>query len=165
MAFLLPRPYWDNNQPLHEFIRATAPQLGIRLTCLCVAGPQEAVFRQVFAGLNHDKPDAIIVPDTPESFTVREVIVDLVNTLRTPATYPAAHYAELGGLNSYGHDLVELFRHMARQMDMILRGRPVSEVPWYQLTTWELVVNLRTAKMLGIEMPPSVLVRADKVID
>jgi putative ABC transport system substrate-binding protein len=101
----------------------------------------------------------------PASFTFRELIVDLVNTARIPALYPQRPYVEAGGLISYGHDPVELFRHLARQMDMILRGRPVSEVPFYQLTEWDLAINLRTAKALGLEIPPSILARADEVIE
>jgi putative ABC transport system substrate-binding protein len=143
----------------------TARADSIRVSCLCVAGAQEAAHRQAFAELDHDRPDAIILHEYPASFTFRELIVDLVNTARIPALYPQRPYVEAGGLISYGHDPVELFRHLARQMDMILRGRPVSEVPFYQLTEWDLAINLRTAKALGLEIPPSILARADEVIE
>jgi putative ABC transport system substrate-binding protein len=66
---------------------------------------------------------------------------------------------------SYGFDADELFRHLARQIDLILRGRPVSEVPFYMPIKWELAINLRTAKAIGLEFPPVILARADVLIE
>jgi putative ABC transport system substrate-binding protein len=119
----------------------------------------------VFADLDRGRPDVIFVASAPENFTFRELIVGLVNEARIPAMYPQRQYVEMGGLISYGLDPDVLFRHAARQIDMILRGLPVSDVPWYRPTTWELFINLRTAKMLGLDMPPSILARADMVIE
>src|SRR5262249_39738171 len=142
-----------------------AQQFGYRLTCLCPTGNVEAAYRQAFADLDRDRPDAILLGDTGELFPFRELAVGLVNAARIPALYPTRVYVELGALISYGHDLVELFRHLARQMGEILRGRAVFEVPFYRPTKWELAINLRTAKQLNLEIPPLILARADLVIE
>ena len=100
-----------------------------------------------------------------ENITHRGLIVDLVNERRIPALYPDRSFVEVSGLMSYGFDPDELFRHMAHQMDLILRGRLVSEVPFYRPIKWNLAINLRTAKQLNLEIPPLILARADLVIE
>ena len=164
VAILAPRDYGVSDSG--SSWRRMAEEAGLRLTCLCVASPlQEAAYRQVFADLNRDRPEVVFVLSGPENFTFRELIVGLVNTARIPALYPFREYVQLGGLISYGLDLPEMGRHAAHQMDMILRGRPVSEVPWYQATKWEIVFNLKTANALGLTIPAAILVRADEVIE
>jgi putative tryptophan/tyrosine transport system substrate-binding protein len=163
VAILTPRYQWELWPPDPKEVR----QAGLRrLTCLCVASPvNEAAYRQAFADLDHDRPDFIWVPESSENVAFRELIVGLVNAVRIPALYPLRAYVESGGLISYGWDFEETYRHMAHQMDMILRGRPVAEVPWYRATKWELAVNLRTARALSLTIPPSILARADDVIE
>src|SRR5262249_53536328 len=117
------------------------------------------------ANFHHGRPDFINVFSSGENFTYRELIVGLVNEMRIPAIYPVRQFVELGGLMSYAFDLDELFRYAARQMDMILRGLPVSEVPFYRPIKWELAVNLKTAKQIGLEMPLPILNRADLVME
>jgi putative ABC transport system substrate-binding protein len=161
-ALTLPQ-YWDlfsgRGQRMYQ-------EHGVRLTCLCVANPvQESAYRQVFANLGHDRPDFIYVLVAGENFTYRELIVGLANEMRVPAMYPARQFVELGGLMSYAWDSDELFRYAARQMAAILRGQPVSEIPFYMPIKWELAINLRTAKGIGLEIPPSILARADSVIE
>ena len=162
VAMLMPHRHWEEvswQLPMYQ-------QYGMRLTCLCVADPvQESAYRQVFANLDHDRPDFIIVNPGNENFTYREPIVSVVNEMRIPALYPLRQFVELGGLMSYGWDHDELYRHAARQMAAILRGQPVSEVPFYMPMKWELAVNLRTAKGIGLEIPPVMLARADLVIE
>ena len=84
---------------------------------------------------------------------------------RLPAIYAYREYVELGGLMAYAVNLMDLFRHAADQIDQILKGANPGEIPFYQPTTFDLVINLKTAKALGIEMPPSLLARADEVIE
>src|SRR5262245_54722632 len=145
LAVLTPRSYWDGARgliPIASITAQLAQQFGFRLTCLCPADNEDAAaYRQAFANLDRDRPDVILLWDTNESFSFRELIVGLVNEARIPALYPTRVHVELGGLISYGYDLMELNRHLAHQMDPILRGRPVSEVPFYQPTKWELVIN------------------------
>jgi len=162
VAALTPHSEWE----LSGWTRRMYQEHGMRLTCLCVANPmQESAYRQVFANLDHDRPDFINVFGGGANFTYRELVVGVVNEMRIPAIYPIRQFVELGGLMSYAMDLDELYRHAARQMDAILRGQPVSEVPFYFPTKWELAINLRTAKRIGLEMPLSILTRADLVID
>jgi putative ABC transport system substrate-binding protein len=162
VALLSPPRYWEPGGSSMRLYQ----QHGVRLTCLCVTNPvQEPAYRQAFANLDHDRPDFINVGAGGENFTYRELIVDLVNETRIPAIYANRLFVQSGGLMSYGWDADELYRHAARQMAAILRGQPVSEVPFYQPTKWELAVNLRTAKGIGLEISPVMLARADLVIE
>src|SRR5262249_29435702 len=125
----------------------------------------EAAYRRAFADLDHDRPDFVWVLESTENAAFREVIVGLVDGARIPALYPFRGYVELGGLISYGWDFDETYKHLALQMDMLLRGRPVSEVPFYRVTKWELAINLKTAKALGVTLPSTIFNRADLVIE
>jgi len=82
-----------------------------------------------------------------------------------PAIYPYREYMDRGGLMAYAVDLVDLYRHAAGQAAQILGGAAVSEVPFYQATTFKLIINVKTASALGLTMPPSLLARADEVIE
>ena len=163
LAMLVPRYQWELWPPDPKEAR----QAGLRrLTCLCPASPvNEAAYRRAFADLDHDRPDFIWVAESSENAAFRELIVGLVNGVRIPALYPLRAYVDLGGLISYGWDFDEIYKHLAHQMDMLLRGRPVSEVPFYRTTKWELAINLKTAKALGLTVPPSLLTHADEVIE
>jgi len=162
VALLLPRRYWQDG----GWVQRMYEQQGVRFTCLCVPSPvQEPAFRQAFANLDHDRPDFINVFSTGDNTTYRQLIIGVVNETRIPALYLDRQYVELGGLMCYGWDNDELYRYAARQMDEILRGRPVSEVPFYSPTKWELAINLRTAKRIGLELPPSILASANVVIE
>jgi hypothetical protein len=82
-----------------------------------------------------------------------------------PTVYPNRDFVKLGGLMSYGTDNLDLFRRAADLVDQILKGARPGEIPFYQPTKFELVINLNTAKTLGLEIPPSLLARADEVIE
>ena len=95
----------------------------------------------------------------------RETIIGLAARHRLPAVYPFRYFAESGGLISDGVDTVDLFRRSASYVDRILKGANPGELPVQQPTKFELVINLKTAKALGITVPPSLLARADEVIE
>jgi putative ABC transport system substrate-binding protein len=95
----------------------------------------------------------------------RDRIVALAARLRLPAIYPRRLYVETGGLTSYGFDIMDQFWRAAGYVDRILRGEKPAELPVQAPTKYELVVNLKTAKTLGIDVPPTLLARADGVIE
>jgi len=105
------------------------------------------------------------VSDEAENTTYRELIVELAAKGRLPTIYPFRQYVEAGGLMSYGVDLSDLGHRIAQLVDQILKGAKPGEIPIFQPTQFELSINLKTAKTLGIELPPLLVARADKVIE
>jgi putative ABC transport system substrate-binding protein len=116
--------------------------------------------------MTQNGPDwGLLVPPDPSINTHRKVIVELAARHRLPAIYALRSAAIEGGLISYGVDLPELFREAAGYADRILRGEAPGGLPVQQSTKFELVVNLRTAKALGLSVPPNLLALADEVIE
>ena len=107
----------------------------------------------------------IIVIPHAVTLTNRDLIVALAARLRLPALYPLAFYAEAGGLISYGFDTVDQFQKGAEYVDRILRGAKPADLPVQYPTKFQLVVNLKTAKTLGLTIPEAFLLRADKIIE
>ena len=101
----------------------------------------------------------------PSALVNRDLILKLSAHHRLPAIYPYRLYPEAGGLISYGIDLRDLFRQAASYVDRILRGVKPGDLPIQAPTKYELVINLKTAKALGLELPPILLGRADEVIE
>ena len=95
----------------------------------------------------------------------RELIIGLASRLRLPAIYPFRYYALDGGLISYGPDPLDLFRRAAGYVDRILKGEKPADLPVQAPSKYELVINLKIAKALGLEVPPTLLARADEVIE
>jgi putative ABC transport system substrate-binding protein len=107
----------------------------------------------------------LIVLPSPIAPTHRELIIALAARHRLPAIYPFRYFPEYGGLSFYGIDTVDVYRRGASYVDRILKGEKPGELPVQAPTKYELVVNLKTAKALGLEVPPSLLARADEVIE
>jgi putative ABC transport system substrate-binding protein len=95
----------------------------------------------------------------------RRRLVDLAAKTRLPAVYPQRDFVDAGGLMAYGPNLADLFRRTATYVDKILKGAKAADLPIEQPTKFELVINLKTAKALGLTIPPSLLQRADQVIE
>jgi putative tryptophan/tyrosine transport system substrate-binding protein len=112
------------------------------------AGPGVRIVRisAVFGEIDQDRPDAIIVSDISEIVPYRQLIVELVAKSRLPAMYPFRLWVEAGGLMAYGTDLVELWRRMADDVHEILNGANPGDIPIYQPTKFELVINMKAAK-------------------
>jgi putative ABC transport system substrate-binding protein len=140
----------------------TARTLGVRLHSLTVRGPNE--LDAAFATIARERPAVLIVTPSPMFFGERRRMADLAVTHRLPTVYGSAEYAEAGGLVSYGADLTDGFRKAPVYVDKILKGARPGDLPIEQATKLRLVVNLKTAKALGLTIPQSVLVRADEII-
>ena len=109
--------------------------------------------------------DAVLVGDSAENFTHRSLIARLARNARLLNIYPSRDYAEAGGVIAYGPDYVELFRYAAAAIAKVFEGTPPGEIPFYQPQRFEVVLNLKAASALGVKLPPSLLVRADEVIE
>ena len=153
--------------PLQLFmpsIQSVASTLGIRVSTSPVQATSE--IEGVFVMLARDPGSGLIV--MPDGFNLanREVIVAMASRYRVPAIYfNAAFFAKLGGLITYGPDFTEYYRRAAGYVDLILRGRRPEDLPIQQPTNFQFVINLKTAKALGLDVPPSLLATADQVIE
>jgi putative ABC transport system substrate-binding protein len=163
VAYLTPRELWNN--PIGAAIRNMANQIGVELIGALLDGSiNEPEYRRVFALMAQDRVDALMVNDTPENYAYQQLLIKLAENARLPTIYPSRSFVELGGLMAYGPEQEELFRHAAHQIDQILKGAKPGELPFYQETKFELTINLKTAKALGITVPKELLLRADEVI-
>jgi len=139
-----------------------ARSLGVQLQLVETRGPAD--FERVFSEMIKARAGALtVLPIAIFSF-YRRRLVDLAATYRLPAAYPAREYVDAGGLMSYGANLADLHQRAATYVDKILKGAKPGDLPVEQPTKFELVINLKTAKDLGLTIPQSVLTRADDLI-
>jgi putative ABC transport system substrate-binding protein len=122
-------------------------------------------YREVFATISQSGANALFVSGSAEQVTKRQLIAELAAKHRLPAIYDYRVFVEAGGLMSYGTDLVEPLRGAARQIDQILKGANPGDIPFYQPTKFELVINLKAAKEIGLTVSEPLLARADEVIE
>ena len=160
---ILWHPLHPNTPLTFQETQAAAAQLGLRVVSLEVRDPKE--FGEAFALAAKETPGAMIVLRDPFTIRHRALITESVARLRVPAIYETADYVQAGGLLFYGPNLVDMYRRSATYVDRILRGANPAELPVEQPTGFEMVVNLRTAKALGLAIPPALLLRADRVIE
>ena len=139
-----------------------ARALGVRLQVVEAKGPED--FDRAFSDMTKGRASALAVLATPVFDSNRGRLVDLAAKARLPTVYSYRSYVEAGGLMSYGPDLADSFRRAATYVDKILKGAKPADLPVEQPTKFELVINLKTAKALGLTSPPSLLGRADEVI-
>jgi putative tryptophan/tyrosine transport system substrate-binding protein len=121
-------------------------------------------FPNVFTAIKRERPEALLVIEDPVMFHRRTLIVEFAARQHVPAIYALRQFAEAGGLMTYGVDLKDCYRRGAVLVDKILKGAKPADRPVEQPTKFELVINLKTAKALGLTIPPSLLGRADEVI-
>jgi putative ABC transport system substrate-binding protein len=141
---------------------AAAKLLGLRLQMLPVARAEQ--FDEAFAAIKKEKADALVVGPDGLYISRMQEISDRASTSRLPLIGPNRRAAEMGALIGYGYDFRNAWRKVPAYIDRILRGAKPSDLPVEQPNKFELVVNLKTAKALGITIPQSVLMRADEVI-
>ncbi len=144
-------------------IQAVAPSLGVELRPIDMRDPGE-IERAVVAFARVPNSGLIIV-GSPSGTVHRNLIITLAARHRLPAVYPLACYVPTGGLISYGPDSVDPYRRAAGYVDRILKGEKPADLPVQAPTKYELVINLKTAKALGLDVPATLLARADEVIE
>jgi ABC-type uncharacterized transport system substrate-binding protein len=146
---------------LKEVERA-AGALKMKLQYLDVLSPKdiETAFREASKG----RAEAVLVLPGPVFGPRRKQLADVAAKSRLPAIYPFPEFVEAGGLMSYSANITDLFRRAATYVDKILKGRKPADLPVEQPTKFELIINLKAAKQIGLTIPPNVLVRADRVI-
>jgi putative ABC transport system substrate-binding protein len=144
-------------------IQASAPAFGVELRAVGVSNVEE-IERSISTFVTGPN-DGIIVTASPLAGVYREQIISLAARHRMPSVFAYRHFVAAGGLVSYGPDLVNPFRRAASYVSRILRGEKAAELPVQAPTNYELAINVRTAKMLGLAVPPTLLARADDVIE
>jgi putative ABC transport system substrate-binding protein len=143
---------------------AASRSLGMRVQSLEIRNPPDD-FRGAFVTAARDRADALYVVTTGVFFRERAQITQLAVNHRLPAVFTFREFAEAGGLMSYGANLPDMFRRAAIYVDKILKGAKAGDLPMEQPTKFELVINLKAAKALGLTITPSLLLRADQVIE
>jgi putative ABC transport system substrate-binding protein len=147
-------------------MREAVQQAGLSLVGPVLEGTiQEAEYRRVFELMTQERADALIASSQAEHRTYSRLIIELAEKSRLPAIFPYRVFAEQGGLIAYGIDAVDLYRRGAGYIDRILQGAKPGELPIDQATKIELVINLKTAKTLGLTVPRILLAGADEVIE
>jgi putative ABC transport system substrate-binding protein len=163
VGYLASRPFWED--PRGAAVREAAKQAGISLSPVMLSAFDEAEYQRVFRSMEQDRADAFMVSDEPENSINRKTIVELAAKGRIPAIYPFRDFVAAGGLMAYSIDLADVSRRLANLIDKILKGANPGDIPIYQPTKFELSINLKTAKALGLELPAMLLGRADEVIE
>jgi putative ABC transport system substrate-binding protein len=152
----------DVGQHLQD-VQGAAHSLGQQIRVLSAANEEE--IDSAFAAMARERPDALLLDPDPFLVSRREQIVTLANHYRIPSLYEWREFAEAGGLASYGPSHTEPYRLVGIYTGRILTGAKTADLPVIQSTKFELVINLRTARRMGLEIPPMLLARADEVIE
>ena len=128
-------------------------------------GSSEADYRAAVESISRDGANAVMVLDSPEVFQNSTLIAKLVGDAKLPAIFHNVEAVEAGGLMAYSFDLIELYTRVGNNIGAILRGAKPGDIPIYQVTKFELSINLKTAKQLGLSVPPALVASADKLIE
>jgi putative ABC transport system substrate-binding protein len=163
VALLINPKYHSATEGTIPLVQQAASVKGVRLHVLKATDEDE--FEPAFASLSHLKADALIVGTDPFFTSRRERIVALASRYSVPAIYEWQEFATAGGLISYGASLTSLYREAGVYVGKILKGARPADLPVQQPTNFELVVNLKAAKALGLTVPPTLITAADKVIE
>jgi putative tryptophan/tyrosine transport system substrate-binding protein len=158
---------WDPATPSHRpalnAVEPGGPVLGLRLHAVAVRSAAE--FDSAFSAIVHERAGAVLVLSTPLFMGGAKRLAELAITHKLPTMFGPREHVEAGGLLSYSPDRADLYRRAAGYVDKILKGAKPAEMPVEQATQFELSINLKTAKELRLTIPPSLLARADRVIE
>jgi len=158
---------WNPDHPLHQQqvvdLKTRAPFLAIELAFVAVRGADQ--LEPAFSDITGTKAQALYVIEDPLFFAQRAIVLKLAAAARLPTLHDLRRFPEEGALMSYGPDLYDLFRRSAGYVNLILKGAKPADLPVEQPTRFELVINLKTAKTLNLNIPPTLLALADDVIE
>jgi putative ABC transport system substrate-binding protein len=160
---ILANPDSPDTKPSVSGVENAARALGIKVRLLQARDP--AGIGNAFATLKKDDVKALMVLQDGMFVTQQKQIVDLAAKAQMPAIYAVQDFVEAGGLMFYGVDLPDMYKRAASHVDKILKGAKPADLPIEQPTKFQLVINLKSAKGLGIKIPDSIMLRADKVIE
>jgi putative ABC transport system substrate-binding protein len=155
-----------SERTMSDMVKATEMQagtMGLQLQLVAVQDAED--FDRAFSVIREQGAEALLVFPGPMLFIERKRLVDFATIHRLPSMFGAREYVEVGGLIAYGASITDLFRQSAIYVDKILKGTKPADLPVEQASKFELVVNLKTAKELGLTIPPSIMVQADEVIE
>jgi putative ABC transport system substrate-binding protein len=159
--------FWNPANPVGKLLvsqtKLAADFLGLELVVIPIQNVGD--FEQASATIIRERPNGLTVNSDTLFLDIERRILDLVTKTRIPATYPYREFVDSGGLMYYGPNYPDLFRRAASYVDKILKGMAPGDLPVEQPTKFELVINLKTAKALGLAVPQSILARADEVIE
>jgi putative ABC transport system substrate-binding protein len=144
-------------------VESAGPSLGFHVQPVAV--PSATEYEGAFAAMVRERADSVVVLSTPLFIAGAKPLAELGLRHKLPSLYGPRSHAEAGGLMSFGPDRADLWRRGAAYVDKILKGAHPADLPVQQPTKFELVINLKTAKAIGITMPQSFLARADEVIE
>jgi ABC-type uncharacterized transport system substrate-binding protein len=162
-AFLGMRDGWEGSSG--QFLRDASSRLGISLISMLPQEGTASEIERVFTAMGQQRPDAVLVSGEGDLYAHRRLIAELAEKNRLPVMCPYRDYVDAGGLMAYTVDLAELLRRMADDVHQILNGAKPGNIPIYQPTKFELLINLKTAKALGLTLPPALLARAAEIIE
>jgi putative ABC transport system substrate-binding protein len=157
------REGWEGSSG--QALRDAGGRLGISLVLVLPQEGTPAELERVFTAIAQQRPDAVLVSGEGDLYAHRQLIAELAEKHGLPAIYPYRDYVEAGGLMAYAVDLAELLRRMADDVHQILKGAKPGDIPIYQPTKLELLINLKTAKALGLTLPPGLLAHAAEIIE
>jgi putative ABC transport system substrate-binding protein len=147
-------------------VREAAQQAKIALTHVDLGNSfNEATYSAAFTSMENARIDALLVSDEPDHNANAKSLTSLAANARIPTMYPFRDLAVAGGLMTYCIDFIDAFRYAADQVAEILRGGNAAEIPFYQPTKFQLIINTKAAQRIGLEIPPALLARADEVIE
>jgi ABC-type uncharacterized transport system substrate-binding protein len=157
---------WNPNQPGQSaaFKDTQVAAQALRVTLISMEVRNREEIERALSGMGKDHPQALFELPDPLTFFNRELITEFAAKHGLPAMYSFREYVDAGGLMSYGTSFPDLFRRAATYVDKILKGAKPADLPVEQPMKFELVINLKTAKQIGLTIPPNVLARADKVV-
>jgi putative ABC transport system substrate-binding protein len=163
VAFLGMHDGWEGSSG--QVLRDVGAQMGISLAFTLPQEGNPSELERIFAAMEQQRPDAVLVSGEGDLYAHRQLIAELAEKKRLPMMCPYRDYVEAGALMGYAVDLAELLKRMADDVNQILKGAKPGDIPIYQPTKFQLLINVKTAKALALTIPPALLARADQVIE